>query len=213
MRFGSGHLYHHGRFYGAVLFGAAVYAVSFSLHGPVPPAGAADAFFLCYLATALWHLLRSTPADLKRRAAREDEGILLVVAITLAIIAINVTAIFAALNGGRLAIASLALLLLAAPLGWFVLHTISAFHYANLYYFDPAGESAAERGLAFPATKAPDLWDFLYFSFVVGMTAQVSDIQVRTGVLRRAVLGHSVVSFFFNTVLIALVINAVASGR
>ena len=213
VRLGRGHLYHHGRFYGAVLVGAAVYAVSLARHGAVPPAAAADAFFLCYLAAALRHLLRTTPADLKRRAAREDEGILIVVAITLGIIAVNITAIFVALNGGRLDTLSLTLLLLAAPLGWFVLHTISAFHYANLYYFDAAGDSAAERGLAFPATKAPDLWDFFYFAFVVGMTAQVSDVQVRTGVLRRAVLGHSVVSFFFNTVLIALVINAVASGH
>jgi uncharacterized membrane protein len=213
LRIGRGHLYHHGRFYGAALFGAAVYAACRALHGSIPLAAAADGFFLAYLAAALWHLMRSTPADLKRRAAREDEGILLVVALTLGIIAVNLIMIFTALNGGEIGALWLTLLLAAAPLGWFVLHTISAFHYANLHYFEPPGDGEAGRALAFPGTKTPDLWDFLYFSFVIGMTAQVSDVQIREGSLRRAVLGHSVVSFFFNTVLIALVINAVVRGR
>jgi uncharacterized membrane protein len=211
MRIGRGHLYHHGRFYGAMLVGAAVYAVFRACGGPVPLAAAADGFFLAYLAAASRHLVAATPEDLKRRAASEDEGILIVMAIALGIIAVNLVGVFVALNGGRLAALPLALVLLAAPLGWFVLHTISAFHYANLHYFDPSGEGG--RALLFPATKAPDLWDFFYFSFVIGMTAQVSDVQIREGAMRRAVLGHSVVSFFFNTVLIALVINAVAGGR
>ena len=104
-------------------------------------------------------------------------------------------------------------MLAAAPLGWFVLHTISAFHYANLYYFDPPGEEGAGQALSFPGRKDPGLWDFVYFSFVIGMTFQVSDVQIRTTGMRRVVLAHSIVSFFFATVMIALVVNAVIGGH
>ena len=209
-----GHLYHHGRFYAAVGLGAAVYVSFLLLNGPAPLAAAGDAFFLSYLVVGGWMLAHSTPENLKARAAREDEGILIVVTITLVVIAINVTGIFLALNRGTpLDGVSLTLVLAAAPLGWFVLHTISAFHYANLHYFDPPGDAGPGRALAFPGTKSPGLWDFVYFSFVIGMTAQVSDVQVRTPGMRRAVTGHSVVSFFFNTVLIALVVNAVANSH
>jgi uncharacterized membrane protein len=214
LRIAGGHLYHHARFYLAVAVGVAVYLAVWSWHGSVPLAASGDAFFLVYLAISGAVLLRHTPDDLKRRAAREDEGILIVVAITLAVIGLNIVSVFTALNhAGRLDTLSMILVLAAAPLGWFTLHTISAFHYANLHYFDPPGRESAGRALDFPGTKTPDLWDFLYFSIVIGMTAQVSDVQVRTTGMRRAVTGHSIVSFFFNTVLIALVVNAVANGR
>jgi uncharacterized membrane protein len=206
------HFYHHGRFYVAVAIGLFVYTAFAVFGGPQPLAAAGDAFFLIYLAAALGVLVGHTTADLKRRAAQQDEGILVVVAITLAVIAVNLAGVFAALNSnGKLDTLSLSLVLAAAPLGWFVLHTISAFHYANLFYFDPPGEGKAGEALAFPGTKTPDLWDFLYFSFVIGMTAQVSDVQVRGREMRRAVTGHGIVSFFFNTVLIALVVNAVVA--
>ena len=206
------HFSHHGRFYAAGVAGATVYAVWRALGGPQPLAAAGDVFFLVYLAACLGFLLDHTPADLKRRAAYQDEGILIVVAITLVVIAVNITGVFFALNGGgRLDAFALVLILAAAPLGWFVLHTISAFHYANLFYFDPPGEARPGEALLFPGTKAPDLWDFLYFSFVIGMTAQVSDVQIQSSRLRRAVTGHGIVSFFFNTVLIALVVNTVVA--
>lgn len=207
------HLYHHGRFYAAIAIGLAVYVVVRLIGGPQPAAAAGDAFFLAYLAACAGLLLRSTTDDLKRRAAQEDEGILLVVAIALGIIAFNVAGIFAALNQQRPGVLSLGLVLAAAPLGWLVLHVISAFHYADLYYFDPSGEGDANRALAFPGRNDPGLWDFVYFSFVIGMTFQVSDVQIRTTAMRRAVLAHSIVSFFFATVLIALTVNAVAGGH
>lgn len=214
MRISRAHFYHHGRFYLAAGVGAAVYAVSVLLHGPAPLAASGDAFFVAYLTAGAIVLLRHTAEDLKRRAAREDEGILVVVTITLGVIGFNLAGIFAALNqGAHLDAVSMTLILAAAPLGWFVLHTIFAFHYANLHYFDPPGDDRQVEALEFPGTKSPDLWDFLYFSFVIGMTAQVSDVQVRATGMRRAVTGHSIVSFFFNTVLIALVVNAVANSH
>jgi uncharacterized membrane protein len=96
-----------------------------------------------------------------------------------------------------------------ALLGWFVLHTVMAFHYADIYYFDdPETHDDDSHDLEFPGSALPGPWDFLYFSFVVGMTAQVSDVQVKTSVMRRAVLFHGVASFFFNTVFIAMAVNA-----
>ena len=208
----SGHLYHHGRFYAAAGVGLAAFAVMRLAHGPEPAAAGGDAFFLTYLIGAAIVLARSTTAQLKRRAAREDEGILIVVTIALAVIAFNVGAMFVSLNGQpRPGSVSLALLIAAAPLGWFVLHTIAAFHYANLHYFDPPGEDKAGEGLVFPGTREPSLWDFFYFSFVIGMTFQVSDVQIQATAMRRAVMAHSIVSFFFSTVLIALAVNAVAN--
>nr|WP_279590152.1 DUF1345 domain-containing protein [Rhizomicrobium palustre] len=183
-------------------------------HGPEPVVAAGDAFFVVYLLGALRMLLTYTTAEWKKRAAMQDEGILLVVAIALGVIGIDIASVVLALDhGSAMGTASLVLLVAAAPLGWFVLHTIMTFHYANLHYFDPPGPGEPGRALQFPGTEEPDIWDFAYFSFVIGMTAQVSDVQVAGRDMRRAVTGHSLVSFFFNTVLIALVVNAVAGGH
>ena len=88
-----------------------------------------------------------------------------------------------------------------------MLHTLAAFHYANLFYA-PAPAAARRGGLDFPGTPEPGPWDFLYFAFVIGMTAQVSDVAVRTTPLRRTALAHGVASFFYNAVILALAVNA-----
>jgi uncharacterized membrane protein len=102
----------------------------------------------------------------------------------------------------------------SVPLGWLTLHTVIAFHYAHLYYAagPPKGGARTDaRGLGFPGAEEPTLWDFLYHSFVVGMTSQVSDVQVQSAEMRRLVLIHGVTSFFMNTVLLALAVNVGAS--
>ena len=206
------HLHHHGRFYAAAALGAAVYAAMSLAHVSVAAAAAGDTFFAVYLAASGWLLVNSTNADVKSRAKTEDEGAMIVIALALAAMAFSVVGIFIVLNQAhRPDWLSLMLALAAAPLGWFVLHTILAFHYVDLYYFASASE-ASDKALEFPGTKEPDLWDFIYFSFVIGMTAQVSDVQVRTTNMRKAVTGHSVVSFFFNTVLIAMAVNAAVAS-
>jgi len=208
----NGHLRHHGRFYAAALIGALVYAVMQAAHAPVPGAAAGDTFFAAYLAAAAYLLLTSTKENLQTRAAVEDEGILIVIVIALAAVTFSVVGVFIALNQAHRPDAlSLALVLAEAPLGWFMLHTIASFHYANLYYAD-SGKDDLGRALQFPGTDDPDLWDFFYFSFVIGMTFQVSDVQVCTTQMRRAVIGHSIISFFFNTVLIAMAVNAAVAN-
>ena len=94
-------------------------------------------------------------------------------------------------------------------MGWFVLHAIMGFHYADLFYFDdPQTPEEEGHDLDFPGCEEPAIWDFLYFSFVIGMTCQVSDVQVKSAAMRQTVLAHGVVSFFFNTVFIAMAVNA-----
>ena len=107
-------------------------------------------------------------------------------------------------------------LLLAATTvvsSWCLIHTVFAMHYAHGYYHDedegPGFSSAG--GLEFPNEKEPDFLDFAYFSFVIGMTCQVSDVQVSSKGMRRLALLHGLLSFLFNTVILALSIN-LASG-
>jgi uncharacterized membrane protein len=193
----------HLRFYGALGGGLVAFAVArlAGMNGAALAGG--DVFYLAFLALCL-PLLAQKPAALKQRARNEDEGIGVVVLVTLATVGFFCEAVFAALN--RKNGFDLMPLLLAgagAPLGWLVLHTVMAFHYANLHYFQ---DDAPD--LAFPGRSEPGPWDFLYFSFVIGMTAQVSDVQVKTAQMRRTVLWHGVVSFFFNTVFIAMAVNA-----
>ena len=82
-------------------------------------------------------------------------------------------------------------------LSWLFMNTMFALHYAHGYYgdADPSNDYKLVGGLIFPGKVIPDYWDFLYFSFVVGMTFQVSDVQIEDHELRRAVLGHSVLAF------------------
>lgn len=150
---------------------------------------------------------------MERTAASQDEGIGIVFLVTLAVLAFFSEAVFVALNQKHhIDKTQLGLAVAGALLGWFVLHTVMAFHYANLHYFrDPKSGEDKHGDLEFPHTAKPGLWDFAYFSFVIGMTAQVSDVQVRSTAMRRAVLVHGLASFFFNTVFIAMAVNAVVA--
>ena len=200
---------HHARFYTAVAIGLAIFGAGRALGWSAPLLAGGDAFFLTFLLLSLL-VIRESAAELAARADSDDEGIGIVALITLAAMAFFCEAVFVAINKNHgHELTPLLLAGLGAPLGWFVFHTVMAFHYANLHYFDDPDTSDDDtRDLEFPGCAEPGPWDFLYFSFVVGMTAQVSDVQVKTGVMRRAVLGHGVASFFFNTVFIAMTVNA-----
>lgn len=205
------HLRHHLRFYGAALIGLGCYLFAPLLPQMIRLIAAGDVFFASYLLAMVAMAIRLGAADLEARAAQEDEGIALVVLIVLTTIGFCCAAVITVLHQRQTPAAfPLALAIAAAPLGWLTLHTIAAFHYANLFYAPPAraGATGPPGGLVFPGTERPGTWDFIYFAFVVGMTAQVSDVQVLSTKVRRATLGHSVVSFFFNTAIIAMAVNA-----
>jgi uncharacterized membrane protein len=96
-------------------------------------------------------------------------------------------------------------------LSWLLLHTTFAIRYAHLYHDHNKLKTGSNiGGLDFPTKEEPDYLDFAYFSFVIGMTFQVSDVQVNSRVIRRFVLLHSLISFVFNTIIVALTINTIA---
>ncbi len=206
--FVSNQLHHHSRFYLALMIGIVALVVSRHLSSPLPEAIGGDAFFASFLIMSWWLVLRLTAGDLRRRADIEDEGGILVTVITVGAIGYASFAVFATLHGKSLdSPLTLALALAGAPLGWFMLHTVSALRYAHLYYNHDEEEGYIPP-LKFPECLEPGPWDFIYFALVVGMTAQVSDTLVQTSEMRQTVISHSVVSFFFNTVLIAMAVNA-----
>jgi uncharacterized membrane protein len=105
----------------------------------------------------------------------------------------------------------IALSLLAVISSWAVVHTVFGLRYAHTFYGDSNDPRRHAAGLEFPGESAPDYLDFVYFSFVIGMTFQVSDVQITARGLRQLVLVHGVLSFAFNTVILALMINTVSA--
>ncbi len=96
---------------------------------------------------------------------------------------------------------------------WWLLHTIFTLRYAHLYYdinTDIDGKTKAVGGLDFPGKEQPDYLDFVYFSFIVGMTFQVSDVEISSRSIRRVCLLHALLSFAFNTTILALSINVIS---
>jgi len=208
--FARSHLTHHWRFYACFVFGAAVYLLLGTLPPPVRLLAGGDASFLSYVAMLVFLAVNITPKELDRKADFEDEGIFLVILFALVMIGFCCFAIITLLHQ-KTALDPFAIVLavLGAPLGWAMLHMMMAFHYAYLFYSEPGKKAGS--GLNFPGTAEPGAADFLYYAFVVGMTFQVSDVQVTSTGLRRMTLAHSIVSFFFNTVLIAMAVNAVVA--
>jgi uncharacterized membrane protein len=104
--------------------------------------------------------------------------------------------------------------IIAVILSWNMIHTIFAIRYAHLYYNllfeERMSEKVHKGGLIFPNDEPPDYFDFAYFSFVIGMTWQVSDVQITSRRIRRIVLMHALLSFVYNTVILALSINIIS---
>jgi uncharacterized membrane protein len=209
------HLVRHRFFYiaAALAVAAGLGAPAFGTNAGLPGALGGDVFYCAYLVLTLAHAFRGTPEHLREVAESEDEGILLIILITLSAILFSLVSLFMLLDrSGDPEPLLMGLSIASAPLGWLMLHTVAAFHYAHRYYAPGrSGRGSKQHGLDFPGTDAPDSWDFLYFAFVVGMTAQVSDVAVRDRGLRQFVWLHGLVSFFFNTVLIALAVNIAAN--
>jgi uncharacterized membrane protein len=171
-----------------------------------------DVAVAVYLVLVFEMMAGSRVRDIRRRAAKEDEGQLTILVLTvaaglasLAAIQVELAAGAGSRGPGQLALASLTILL-----SWALIHTMFALHYAHEFYGDDADRGG---GMAFPGGDAePDYWDFVYFSFVIGMTSQVSDVAVTSKQVRRTVTAHAVVSFAFNVALLALTVNIAASA-
>lgn len=105
----------------------------------------------------------------------------------------------------------LALSIVVLISSWMMIQTVFAFHYARRYYVLRHRGKSEVSGLQFPGNTDPDYMDFAYYSFVVGMTSQVSDVAVLSRPMRRLTLVHSVLAFVFNMAILALSINIIAS--
>ncbi len=165
-----------------------------------------DIAALLYLAFAWMMMTRSNAQAMRQRAEAEDEGALALLAITVAGAIASLVAIAVELAGARASGGAHALPFVFAGVtvvcAWFFVHTVFAIHYAHDYYGARRG-----HGLAFPHESEPDYGDFLYFAFTIGAAAQTSDVTVTVRAMRRLVLAHTILSFFFNTAVLALAIN------
>jgi uncharacterized membrane protein len=174
-----------------------------------------DAGMICFLIWTLVLMTKATSHTIRHYAQHEDAGRFLILSVITAASCISLFAIGFILHDKETAdtfiILHVALSAITIVGSWLLVHTIFAFHYAHKYYQNHATlAGAVAQGLNFPEETEPDYWDFLYFSFVIGMTSQVSDVAVTSGTMRRLSLLHGILSFFFNTSIVAMTINIIA---
>ncbi len=159
-----------------------------------------------YLLIALWSAGGSDAKHIRKRAELLDEGAVVILMLTVGAAVASIGAIVLELARAKDG-AGAGLAAVTVTLSWAFIHTVFAFHYAHAYY----GDDGSHDCLDFPGDTKPLYWDFLYFSFVIGMTAQVADVATRTTGMRKLVMAHGVVAFFFNTAILALGVNLAAS--
>jgi uncharacterized membrane protein len=177
----------------------------------------------CYdaavIALLIWHwriILSSDATETRVHAAAQDPGRYVVFVSTLVAVAFGFVAAFAILGRGpKDSVAEHVAILYtlgfgAVVLGWLQIHTMFAIMYAHLYYRDRDRDKQSDRGLTFPGGLEPNYADLAYFSFVIGMTFQVSDVQITARTIRKTVLGHGLISYAYSTAIIALVVNIVS---
>ncbi|RWX78335.1 DUF1345 domain-containing protein [Neorhizobium lilium] len=169
-------------------------------------------FFLAYLILMAIRIPHLDGEHFRKTGQNDDEPAPVILGVTLLTVASSVILLFNAVNAKNDAsVIEVCLAFASVVLGWFTIHTMFALHYAHLYWRPEVQELDDEGkrgGLDFPETSQPGVYDFLYFAFVIGMTAQTSDVGITSTDMRRINLLHSIVSFFFNTVLVAASVNA-----
>jgi uncharacterized membrane protein len=172
-----------------------------------------------YLALVGWMMLNAAPDSIRRRAASQDEGGFLILVLSILAAVASVGAIVAQLStvkdmSGLLKALHIGLAAFTILLSFLFIHVMFALHYAHEFYAetrthqDKPGNTRG--GLDFPGDEAPTYGDFLYFSFAIGCASATSDVDVCSKPMRRIVLAHSVLSFFFNATVLALTINIAA---
>jgi len=176
-----------------------------------------DVGTLVYLALAWTIIGRADPASTRAHVLSQDQSTFLIFLFVLGASCASVVAIgfvVATIKGLTFwpKVWHLALTITALMSSWTLIHTVFSFHYAHRYYSDEQTKPPRPGGLAFPGGGAPDYMDFAYYSFVVGMTSQVSDVAVVSPAMRRMTLVHGLLAFMFNIAVLALSINTIASA-
>ncbi len=218
------------RAWGATLAAVGVYFALPTAAGPDGWIVFADAFYLVFLLLTWAAMLRSSPSDIRRWAVVQDvpgsrlrrillvlassrlfsgwAGLFTIVSVSFVGLVLGLSLVFQAREGYEASGSQTALYVLGVVLAWALLHTSYALYHAHLYYRD----ERKPGGLRFPGTEDPDPLDFAYFAFAVGTTFAVSDVEVTSRAARRATLVHGILSFFYNTAILALVLNLVLTG-
>ena len=169
-----------------------------------------DTLIAVYLALVYAMMLCNDHQHIRRAAAMQDDGRFVILLVTAIGAFASIAAIVSELGTPHRGVLELSIAITTIALSWAAVHTTFALHYAHDYY-----RSAKPGGLQFPSGDKEDhadYWDFVYFSFVIGMTAQVSDVGITDRTIRRTATAHGIVSFIYNTALLALTVNIAASA-
>jgi uncharacterized membrane protein len=161
-------------------------------------------------------ILSSHPSDVQRIAKLQDTSRTMIFAFVIVASVISLLAVYFLLKsvkGHSQHVSDHALQAVAAVfVSWWLVHTIFTMRYAHMYYDITRDDGSARPGggLQFPDEKNPDYLDFVYFAFVIGMTFQVSDVEILSRRIRRLAWLHGLISFIFNTAIVALSINVIS---
>ena len=176
-----------------------------------------ETFALSALVMAWFVILTQDPYDTRRTARLQDASATILFSLVIFAATASLLAVGLVLRDVKdLASADLIAHVLvsasAVLISWTFVHTIFALRYAHRYFFNAheVERDAVSGGLIFPGKHGPGFMDFAYFSFVIGMTCQVSDVQISSPQMRRLVLMHGLISFMFNTAILAMFVNIVA---
>lgn len=174
---------------------------------------------LAYLIPTIWMLWRDPEETVRRRASIEDEGQSVTSAIVLSAVLASLGATIIALKESKAASASAAGLppwawifsVSTLLLGWVIVQVVFALRYAHRYFGDGDRDGEDDRGVKFPGQAPTTYHDFIYMAVCIGASAQVSDFSITSSRFRRLVTFHSLLAFFFNTMVLALGINILAT--
>ena len=169
-----------------------------------------DVFAALYLVLVYSMMLRSDHRRVRRDAVLQDDGRFVILMVAALGAFASIAAIVFELGTPHRGALELAHATATIALSWAAVHTTFALHYAHDYY-----RGTTPGGLQFPSGEThdhADYWDFVYFSFVIGMTAQVSDVGITDKTIRRTATAHGIISFIYNTALLALMVNIAASA-
>jgi uncharacterized membrane protein len=165
----------------------------------------------------LWTItmVRTEPLDMPARAMAQRDGEWTIFALVLAGIVASVFAIIVEFRNianlkGAMRDVHLALVIATLLVSWVTMQLVFALRYAHEFYTSSDGSTSTDGGLAFPHEPEPDYFDFFYFGMVLGMTFQVSDVNITSRKIRRLATLHGFIGFVFNTVILALTVNIAA---
>jgi len=175
-----------------------------------------DVACLTFVGLMTVYMWKRDQKTLRTHAAEADQVRITVLVLVLASSVFSVAAIVMELSAaksdqGVARALSLALAFFTVAMSWYFAQLNFALHYAHAYYTRSETGRGDAGGLKFPGTDAPDYWDFLHFSIIIGVASQTADIAFTEKGLRRLGTAHSLFAFVFNTVIVALTINLLAS--